>query len=310
MYDYLVDRDVTWDASEERHTRKWEIVCKAQRPEGFIANNPGLPFTEMLVSFDLRYKYAHIPHPYPLLPYSTQSSREQSTRKALFGGFKKAKAAASRDPKDLFQTSLAFSGATNISKFGVTFDGIQSHLPRYLFCPLLIHMPDNEFVDALSTYEKTTHLNGVTPLHARLGRWLLLYPILQVLSIISVDTAGLKYRDKVSYFLCPRLEGCPPWRRHGLPHPYVEACQRRSYCWVAPQMWGRPGSELPMLLEDEGVDGTESLNNERDGGSDASAGFGRVDSYVGRPGTLKPELPLRSSRRVSTGMNDGKGRSM
>jgi hypothetical protein len=78
----------------------------------------------------------------------------------------------------------------------------------------------------------------MTASEARLGRWILLYGILQVLSTISVDTAGLKYKDKVRYYVGPSLEGCPPWRSPDAAPLMIEACQQRSYCWVAPQTWG------------------------------------------------------------------------
>jgi hypothetical protein len=103
---------------------------------------------------------------------------------------------------------------------------------------------DNKILDEIGVYEKTFQMSGVQPSDARLGRWILLYGILQVLSTISVDTAGLKYKEKIKYFISPSLEGCPPWRSLEAAPLMIEACQQRSYCWQAPQTWGENGSTL------------------------------------------------------------------
>ena len=123
MYDYFVDREVTWDVSETRASRKWQILPMRPR-EGFSADSPGLPLTDMLVAFDFKHKYQHIPHPYPLLPQASSPAKTAApTKKGLLGGLKKAKSAAQRDPKEHFQTSLAFNGATNINRFGFPTEG-------------------------------------------------------------------------------------------------------------------------------------------------------------------------------------------
>ncbi|KAF2454258.1 hypothetical protein BDY21DRAFT_274619, partial [Lineolata rhizophorae] len=198
MYDYLVDRDVGWDGSEERHTRKWEIVPRRPRPEGFEADWPGLPITDMFCSFDSFYGYAHIPHPYPLLPQTgaggiggKANGNHKEKKGGLFSSMRKAKAVATRDPKEQFQTSIAFNGATNINKLGTSFES-------------------NDLIDNLIRYEKSLQLTGVSPPDARMGRWILLYGILQVVSTLAVDTEGLRYKG-TQYFLCPQLGGCPPW---------------------------------------------------------------------------------------------------
>lgn len=123
MYDFLVDRDVVWDGSEARATRKWEIVSTAGGLD-FRADRPGLPLTDMLVAFDSKNKYQHIPHPFPLLPQPLSSAKAApQVKKSLFGGLKKAKAVAQRDQKEHFQMSLAFNGATNINRFGISIEG-------------------------------------------------------------------------------------------------------------------------------------------------------------------------------------------
>lgn len=82
------------------------------------------------------------------------------------------------------------------------------------------------------------HLD-VTPQEARLGRWALIYGVLQVLSLLSVDIHGLRHTTGVDYFLCTTLRGCPPWKDGRLPQNILEASQLRSYCWEAPHAWPR-----------------------------------------------------------------------
>jgi hypothetical protein len=126
LYDYLVDRDIVWDMSEERHTRKWEMVCTtAPRGPSFNADAPGLPLTNMLVGFDSSMRYDHIPHPYPLLPHTAAPAKEKSMKKGLFGKFgsKKETAPAAPKAKEQYQMALAFNAATNVNRLGPSFSG-------------------------------------------------------------------------------------------------------------------------------------------------------------------------------------------
>jgi hypothetical protein len=106
-------------------------------------------------------------------------------------------------------------------------------------------------LDAFHAHEKSFAPSLLSPPDARMGRWILLYATLQILSTLSVDTVGLKYSDKIRYFACPSLEGCPPWRSAtspsaestpAAPSPggagvMQEARQTSSYCWIAPARW-------------------------------------------------------------------------
>jgi hypothetical protein len=106
-------------------------------------------------------------------------------------------------------------------------------------------------LDAFHAREKSFSPMLLSPSDARMGRWILLYATLQVLSTLSVDTMGLKYSEKIRYFACPSLDGCPPWRSAtspsaestpALPPPggagvMQEARQTASYCWIAPARW-------------------------------------------------------------------------
>lgn len=72
LYDYLVNRDVIWNPREERASRKWEMTHR--KNEDFKADLPELGMTDMLVAYDARLGYVHIPHPYPLLPKDVPKS--------------------------------------------------------------------------------------------------------------------------------------------------------------------------------------------------------------------------------------------
>src|SRR5262249_28701062 len=89
LYEDLADRDITWEAFEERHTRKWEMV-DTRMDSTFEADSPGLPLTTMFIGFDSSQRYDHIPHPYPLMPNldTPGMAKTQEKKKKLFSGLK------------------------------------------------------------------------------------------------------------------------------------------------------------------------------------------------------------------------------
>ena len=141
IYNYWVDRDVVWDANENRPTRKWEMVCSRLRAEGFEADGPGLPITDMLIGFDSSQKFGHIPHPFPLLPVSrAPSPKNVSSRKQFLSKFRnKDKKSAMPDVKVQYQMALAFNTASNINKLSTTFEGKDVPDPNY--CTTILTPP-------------------------------------------------------------------------------------------------------------------------------------------------------------------------
>lgn len=122
LYDYLVNRDVVWNPREERASRKWEMAHR--RDEGFKADVPELNITDLLVRFDAKFSYAHIPHPYPLLPREIPKTTKEKEKKSLFSSLKKDKSKdVTKDAKAHLQLSILFSDATNIEKLDVNFHG-------------------------------------------------------------------------------------------------------------------------------------------------------------------------------------------
>lgn len=130
LYDYLVDRDVYWNPREERASRKWEM--QHRRTDHFEADLPELGITDMLVTFDAKAGYAHIPHPYPLLPKEVSGLTKEKEKKGFFSSFKKDKQKDSaKDAKAHLQLSIVFSDATNIEKLDANFSGKTSCVGEY-----------------------------------------------------------------------------------------------------------------------------------------------------------------------------------
>ncbi|KXJ86883.1 hypothetical protein Micbo1qcDRAFT_167970 [Microdochium bolleyi] len=215
LYDYLVDREVTWDESETRSTRKWMMVSKDDsRP--FDPDTPEFSMTDVLVEYDNRMRYPHIPHPFPLMPDSISPVAASTATSRTKKDKSLKKGAEDRGLERRIQ--LAYTEATNIDMLGS--DHAQSSL-----------------VDAFARFEKSDLVGIVDPSIARRGRWVLLYAVLQTLASVSGDSPDVRYKDGVSYHLSPRLKGTkmPPWR--GVVVQAVEATHDKSYCWTAPQKW-------------------------------------------------------------------------
>lgn len=122
LYDYLVDRDVYWNPREERASRKWEM--QHRKTDEFEADLPELGITDMLVMYDAKASYAHIPHPYPLLPREVSKSAKDKEKKGFFSSLKRDKTKdVTKDAKAHLQLSIVFSDATNIEKLDVNFNG-------------------------------------------------------------------------------------------------------------------------------------------------------------------------------------------
>ncbi|KAL3425922.1 hypothetical protein PVAG01_02713 [Phlyctema vagabunda] len=219
LYEYLVNRDVVWDCNEESSGRKWNMIAKNSK--SFEADSPDLPLTDILVAFDNRHKYPHIPHPYPLVPESI--SVKSSSRENLFKANKRT--APKEDKMTERRAALAYTESTNIY--------------------ILSDFSTNELVDAYVRFEKTDKPAEVDPYAARRGRWVLIYGVLQVLATIAVDTPNMRYNTEIAYHLSPRLRGTPPWK--GANQATNESSHENSYCWIAPRMWNREDSPPPPV---------------------------------------------------------------
>jgi hypothetical protein len=137
LYDYLVNRDVVWDSREERPGKKWQMINP--RDEEFRADLPELSLSDLLVTFDNKHGYQHIPHPYPLLPREVPQAKA-AAKKSFFSGLKKPKVDVNKDAKAHLQLSIVFSDATNIEKTDVSFSGMYCRpFRKLLFSTALGH---------------------------------------------------------------------------------------------------------------------------------------------------------------------------
>ena len=121
LYDYLVDREVIWDSREERPGKKWRM--QHQKHASDFNPDAELGVTDMLVTWDSRHGYLHLPHPYPLLPREVPGVAKKETKKGFWGGLKKRKGEGVQDAKKHLQLSIVFSDATNIERLDAGFRG-------------------------------------------------------------------------------------------------------------------------------------------------------------------------------------------
>ncbi|KAL8393236.1 hypothetical protein RB595_003143 [Gaeumannomyces hyphopodioides] len=250
LYDYLVDRDIVWDGSEARAGRKWMLVSTGGN-RGFEADSEDLPMTDMLIEFDNRLRFPHIPRPYPLVPDSIPpppssaaarngNGKDKAGKKSNGSGT--ATPTGGRNAVVERRVALAYTEATNIMLLGSEF--VQSDL-----------------IDAFIKFEKSDRVGEVDPSTARRGRWTLIYGILQTLASVSVDAPNMRYREDVAYHLSPRLKGAkvPPWKKGSGGAPQ-EAGHELSYCWLAPQIWASAaaGSGAESSAAESGGSGNNS----------------------------------------------------
>ena len=227
LYDYLVDRDIIFDGAEYRPGQKWAITSRSG--QNFRADTFELPFTDILLSFDSRNEFPHIPHPYPITPPSVPAAAKPKSS-FLFNP-------KSPSPADtLAQTrrkALSYAEASNV----------------YTLRDQYMH---TDLVTNFIRFEQSDLVESLDPFEARRGRWMLIYGILQVLATVSVDSPNLRYKEGAQYHLCPQMKGVVPWAERGSP-PEEEAEHKRSHCWTVAQTWAptapkaRPNAHKPIL---------------------------------------------------------------
>ncbi len=226
LYDYLVDRDIIFDGAEYRPAQKWAITSRSG--QNFRADTFELPFTDIVLGFDARNNFPHIPYPYPLTPSSVPTTSKPKSAFTL----KKP-----TSPADLLaqtrRKALSYAEASNVYTLR----------DQYMHTDLVTNFIRFEQSDAVET---------IDPYEARRGRWLLIYGVLQVLATISVDSPNLRYKESAQYHLCPQMKGVVPWADRGATAE-EEAEHTRSHCWVVPNTWApiapkaRPNAHKPIL---------------------------------------------------------------
>ncbi len=271
LYDYLVDREVIIDGSECRTGQKWSIASKSG--QAFKADSFELPITDILVGFDDRNGFPHIPYPYP----NTPTTMPVHTKPKSFI-LKNPKT-----PGDILAQSrrkaLSYAEASNV----------------YNLRDQYMH---TDLVTNFIRFEQNDMVEHLDPFEARRGRWVLIYGVLQVLATISVDSPNLRYKEGAQYHLSPQMKGIVPWGERVSP-PEEEADHIRSHCWVVPSTWSisapkaRPGAHKPILWGPYGdgrvrADGSETVSSPRK--HDTSIGRKRAEEWVAANGLPNGEM--------------------
>lgn len=254
LYDYLVNRDIVWDGSETRSSRKWLMVSESGN-KGFEADSDELPMTDVLIEYDNKQRYPHIPHPYPLVPESIPpaaanvaalGANNKGRKRSKTGETAPASGSGPQRPGAVERRiQLAYTEATNVYILGSDF-------------------AQTDLIDAFVKFEKTDRIGEIDPSLARRGRWILIYGILQTLASVSADAPIVRYSDGVGYHLGPRLKGArlPPWAKKGKQAaPSIqpqEASHELSYCWLAPRAWNNSNTSAS---EEGGMDDSQASDD-------------------------------------------------
>ncbi|KAI3394608.1 hypothetical protein diail_2531 [Diaporthe ilicicola] len=292
LYDYLVNRDIIWDGSETRSSRKWLMVSESGN-KAFEADTDELPMTDVLIEFDNKQRYPHLPHPYPLVPESIPpskmaalSSNSKGRKRSKTGETAPVSGGGPQRPGAVERRiQLAYTEATNVYILGSDF-------------------AQTDLIDAFVKFEKLDKVGEIDPSLARRGRWVLIYGILQTLASVSADAPIVRYSEGVSYHLGPRLKGArlPPWAKKGKQAPSSiqpqEASHELSYCWLAPRAWNNSNTSAS---EEGGVDSQASDDNSP---IDMRHGYSfpqppPTPSSAGGRGTVLSSASAQSSRAPS-----------
>lgn len=264
LYDYLVNREIMFEQYLDRSGPKWRIVHKSDR--SFRPDSSDTPLTDILVAFDNRNRFPHIPYPFPHTPdpISVRSKAKLAFRKT---------ASPSKIQAESRKKARAYAEASNVYTLrdrSVNWDLLMSFI----------------------RFEQSDMLDNVDPFEARRGRWVLIYGILQVLATISVDSPLLRYKEGSLYHLSPQMKGIVPWAD---PESAAEeqAEHEGSHCWTVPSTWPRnqlqvrTGAYQPIIWNGygDGRDRCENPDTVADGsgsGSDspvASESIGTVPNH-------------------------------
>ncbi|KAI4757787.1 hypothetical protein E4T52_10166 [Aureobasidium sp. EXF-3400] len=87
------------------------------------------------------------------------------------------------------------------------------------------------FCKAFLNHEASTKHQQMNTHEGRLGRWIIIYCIMQLLSKVAVDIQGLRYTSGVEYHLSADTDGTPPWDPSDFPTTMRPA--GTEYSWAA-----------------------------------------------------------------------------
>jgi hypothetical protein len=279
LYDYLVDRDIMFERYMDRSREQWRIINKSDR--SFRPDSSDLPLTDILVAFDNRNNFPHVPHPFPHTPrpISAQSKAKIAFRRTATPGKIQAESR---------QKKRAYAEACNV----------------YFLHDVSINW---DLVLCFIRFEQSDMLQHIDPSEARRGRWILIYGILQVLATVSVDSPNLRYKEGTLYHLSPQMKGIVPWANLESA-PEEQAQHVGSHCWKVPSTWApakpkaRAGAHQPIIQGEFGdgrhrsgnADGMPEENiNSRSGARDPGQKMELVPSQLEQG----PEIRLERAQR-------------
>ena len=223
LFDYLVDHDIIFEESEYNSDLRWSMASKSG--QFFRADlHADLPITEMLVNFDDMHSFHHLPSPYPIRPELVPMSA-----KAKMVSKKPSMSRLEHDA-NIQRKALTYVEASNL----------------YTTTAL------SDIIADFNALERQDMIETINPRDARLGRWLLIYCSLQVLSTVAVDTPGLRYTGSASYHLNTTLRGIAPFaepqdptRRDPSPHLFHPFSAPLTWPHAIPK--ARPSAHKPIV---------------------------------------------------------------
>ena len=251
LYEYLVDRDAVWGPGGDiiknipagRGQRADFVIASPATTSDDNSNNDIIAqMVRLLRHYDYRNSHTPLLCPFPLLPASVpveatdEQDGQQATPRRGLHALISGKTTRARDKRVL----AAYATVNNAHFYSNTKNQAATN-PNPMANPI---------VEAFRKHEKSEQPRHLDPRSARVGRWVMLYSVLQALAEISVDTPHLFFND-VPYFLNPRLSNTPPWmaenqnRQPAIGKMVVgifdEASRLYSYCWNAPKKWAGNG---------------------------------------------------------------------
>lgn len=207
LYEYNVDRNVSWDDDDENDRKRPNLLKSANSLNFGLDAEDFRMLLGVFQNFDCRLNTSNIPHPYPLLPGSIPAPA--ATKKSVFRGKKQDKIRESR-------VAHAYAEASNASRLSREYAA-------------------NALVKAFVQFEKADQPGDVDPREARRERWIIIYCVLQTVAGISVDVPNLSFKGNVSYFLNARLHDLPPWSP--TEKTFMDASREQSHCWTTANTW-------------------------------------------------------------------------
>ncbi|GAB7355379.1 hypothetical protein MBLNU459_g5901t1 [Dothideomycetes sp. NU459] len=234
LYDLLVDDTLTWqEANEETGTTG--RLCKVDIHETAVpvvdietVHSSRFALQDVIAKWNHKCDLSGLPLPFPRMPKFGDTCCTPLTaiamNKASLVPALRGQGSEAEHQKSLRNAySHAYNGLVNL------ITPPTSDEKEHNADPLLKLKP---FAKAFILHELDTHIEGTNTHDARLGRWLVIHCMMQLLSHVAVDNQGLHYRNDVPYFLNASLKGCPPWPGANFPATMREATVTDSWAWI------------------------------------------------------------------------------